>query len=73
MSRLCCFCHQAQSTGCKVCSTGVIAMQYLTLTIQECVQSLLQKLARNKIKVYTHTEFLKIFRVVHEKKDKKCL
>jgi len=26
-----------------------------------------------RIKAYTHTAFLKIFRVVHEKKDKKCL
>jgi len=37
------------------------------------MQSLPQKMASNKIKGYTHTAFLKIFRVVHEKKDKKCL
>jgi len=28
-------------------------------------------MARNKIKAYTHTTFLQIFRVVHDKKDKK--
>jgi len=32
-----------------------------------------QKVARSQIKVYTRTAFPKIFRVVHEKKDKKCL
>jgi len=32
-----------------------------------------QKMARSKIKVYTRTAFLKIFGVVHEKKDKKYL
>jgi len=30
-------------------------------------------MARNKFKAYTHTAFLKISSVVHEKKDKKCL
>jgi len=30
-------------------------------------------MARNKIKAYTHTAFLKIFRVVHEQKDKNAL
>jgi len=44
-------------------------MQYLSLTFQECMQTLPQKMARNKIKAYTHTAFLKIFRVVREKKD----
>jgi len=48
-------------------------MQYLSLTFQECMQSLPQKMARNEIKAYTHTAFLKIFRVVHEKKDKTAL
>jgi len=33
----------------------------------------LRRQARNKIKVYTHTAFQKIFRVVYEQKDKKCL
>jgi len=37
------------------------------------MQSLPQKMARNKIKAYTYTELLKIFRVVHKKKDKKYL
>jgi len=70
MSKLCCFCHQAESTECKLSSTGVIVMQYLSLTFQECMQSLPQKMVRNKITAYTHTAFLKIFRVVQEKKDK---
>jgi len=35
--------------------------------------SLPQKMARSKIKVHTRTAFLKIVRVVHEKKDKKYL
>jgi len=35
--------------------------------------SLPQKMAKNKIIVYTHTAFLKNFKVVHEQKDKKCL
>jgi len=64
------FLSPGKSTGCKLCSTGVIAMQYLSLTFQECMQSLPQKMARNKSKAYTHTVFLKIFRVDHEKKDK---
>jgi len=28
-------------------------MQYLSLTLQECMQTLPQKMARNKIKAYT--------------------
>jgi len=36
--------------------------------IQECVQTLPQKMARNKVKSYTHTAFLIIFRVIHEKR-----
>jgi len=28
------------STGCKLCSTGVIAIQYLLLTFRECMQTL---------------------------------
>jgi len=32
----------------------------------------LKRYVGNKIKAYTHSEFLKIFRVVHEQKDKKC-
>jgi len=35
--------------------------------------SLPQKMARNKIKPLSHTAFLKIFRVVHEKKIKNAL
>ena len=38
-----------------------------------CANSLPQKMARSKIKAYTRTAFLKIFRVVHEKKDNKYL
>jgi len=34
--------------------------------------SLPQQMARSKIKAYTRTAYLKFFRVVHEKKDKKC-
>jgi len=30
----------------------------------------LKRYVGNKIKAYTHTAFLKIFRVVHEQKDK---
>jgi len=30
------------------------------------MQTLPQNMARNKIKVYTHTVFLKMFRVAHE-------
>jgi len=41
-------------------------MQYLSLTFQECMQTLPQKM-------YIHIAFLKIFRVVHEKKDTECL
>jgi len=52
--------------GYKLCPTGVIAMQCLSLTFHECMQSLPQRVARKKIKVYTHTAFLKIVRVVHE-------
>jgi len=48
-------------------------MQYLWLTFQECMQTPFQKMARIKITAYTHTAFLKIFRVVHEEKYKKCL
>jgi len=48
-------------------------MQYLLLTFQECMQTLPQKMSRNKIKAYTHTAFLIIFRVVHETKDKNAL
>jgi len=51
----------------------MIAMQYLSLTFQECMQTLPQKMVRNKIKAYTHTAFLNIFRVVHEKKEKNAL
>jgi len=35
--------------------------------------SLHQEMARSKIKAYTRTAFLKIFRMLHEKKDKKYL
>jgi len=48
-------------------------MQYLSLTFQECMQSFLHEMARNRIKAYIHTAFLKIFRVVHEKKNKNAL
>jgi len=48
-------------------------MKYLSLAFQECMHTLPQKMARNKIKAYTHTAFLNIFRVVHEKKDKNAL
>jgi len=48
-------------------------MQYLSLTFEECMQSLPQKMARNKIKAYTHTAFLIIVRVVRETKDKNAL
>jgi len=48
-------------------------MQYLSLTFQECIQSFPQKMARNKIKTYTHTAFLKIFSGTREKKDKNAL
>jgi len=48
-------------------------MQFLSLTFQECMQTLPQKMARNEIKVYTHIAFLIIFRMVHEKKDKNAL
>jgi len=51
------------------CVSNVVG--YLSLTFQECTQTLPQKVARNKIKAYTDTAFLKIFRVV-QKKDKKC-
>jgi len=53
-------CHDEQfenhgSTGCELCSTGVITMQYLLLTFRECMQTLfLSKQARNKIKALTH-------------------
>jgi len=48
-------------------------MQYLSLTFQECMQSLPQKMAGNKIKAYTHTAFLKMFGVVHEKRIENAL
>ena len=54
----------------KLFEVIVIAMQSLSLTFQECMQSLPQ-MARNKIKAYTYTAFLKIFEVVHEKKKDK--
>jgi len=34
-------------------------MQYLSLMFQERMQSLPQKMARNKIKAYTHIAFIK--------------
>jgi len=37
------------------------------------MEALPQKTASNKIKAYTHTAFLKIFRVVHKKQDKNAL
>jgi len=43
-------------------------MQYLSLAFQECIQSIPQKMARNKIKAYTHTAFLKNFQSGKRKK-----
>jgi len=37
------------------------------------MQTLPQKVVRNKIKVYTHTAFLKMFSVVYEKRIKNAL
>jgi len=37
------------------------------------MQPLPQKMARNKIKAYTHTAFLKMFRVVREKRINNAL
>jgi len=45
-------------------------MQYLLLTFRESTQTLfLKRYVGNKMKAYTHTAFLKVFRVVHEQKD----
>jgi len=50
------------------CDSNSVA--YLSLIIQECMQTLLLKRWQETKSKCTHTAFLKIFRVVHEKKDK---
>jgi len=48
-------------------------MQYLSLTFEQCMQSLPQKMARNKIKAYTHTAFLKISEWYTKKRMKNAI
>jgi len=48
-------------------------MQFLSLTFQECMQTLSLKRWQETKSKRTHTAFMKIFRVVHEKNDKKYL
>jgi len=48
-------------------------MQYLLLTFQECMQTLFLRRWQETKSKCTHTAFLKIFRVLHEQKDKNAL
>ena len=57
---------------CKLCSTGVIAMQYFVVDVSTVyVTSCSEDGKKQNQSVHTHTAFPKIFRVVHGKKDKK--
>jgi len=71
MSRLCCFCHQAYWVQNLLHRCDSNSVFIVDVSRVYAISS--SEMARNKIKAYTHTAFLKIFSVVHAKKDKKYL
>jgi len=59
--------------GANFAPLGVIAIQYLLLMFDECMQTLFLRRWQETKSKRTHTAFLKIFTMVNEQKDENAL